>query len=33
MKITVNPFDPKSIDDAIRMVKQYKRDFEAKESE
>lgn len=33
MKITVNPFDPKSIDDAIQMVKQYKRDFEQKESE
>jgi hypothetical protein len=33
MKITVNPFDPKSIDSAIQMVKQYKRDFEAKESE
>lgn len=33
MKITVNPFDPKSIDNAIQMVKQYKRDFEAKESE
>jgi hypothetical protein len=33
MKITVNPFDSKSIDNAIQMVKQYKRDFEAKESE
>lgn len=33
MKITVNPFDPKSVDNAIQMVKQYKRDFEAKESE
>lgn len=33
MKITVNPFDPNSIDDAIQMVKQYKRDFEQKESE
>lgn len=33
MKITVNPFNPKSVDNAIQMVKQYKRDFEAKESE
>lgn len=33
MKITVNPFDQKSIDDAIEMVTQYKKDFEKKESE
>lgn len=33
MKITVNPFDPKSIDEAIRMVAQYKKDFQQKESE
>jgi hypothetical protein len=33
MKITVNPFDSKSIDDAIRMVAQFKKDFQQKESE
>lgn len=31
MKITVNPFDPKSIDNAIKMVEQYKKDFKTKE--
>lgn len=30
MKITVNPFDAKSVADAIEMVAQYKRDFESK---
>ncbi len=33
MKITVNPFDKKSVENAIQLVTQYKRDFEAKESE
>lgn len=33
MKITVNPFDKKSIDNAIQLVERYKKDFEAKESE
>ena len=33
MKITVNPFDKKSVDDAIKLVKQYKKDFETKEAE
>lgn len=33
MKITVNPFDPKSVDEAIEAVAQYKKDFEAKENE
>lgn len=31
MKITINPFDKQSIDRAIKMVKQYKKDFLAKE--
>lgn len=31
MKIVINPFDPKSINKAIKMVNQYKRDFLAKE--
>ena len=31
MKIVINPFDPKSINNAIKMVNQYKRDFLAKE--
>ena len=31
MKITINPYDTKSISDAIKMVKQYKKDFLAKE--
>lgn len=31
MKITINPYDPKSIDKAIRQLKQYKNDFRAKE--
>ena len=33
MKITVNPFDKKSVENAIQLVTQYKRDFETKESE
>lgn len=33
MKITVNPFDKKSVDDAIKLVNQYKKDFAAKETE
>lgn len=31
MKIVINPFDEKSIAQAVEMVKQYKRDFEKKE--
>lgn len=33
MNIVINPLDPKSIDRAIAMVKQYKKDFEVKEKE
>ena len=33
MKIIVDPFDRKSVDQAIKLVNQYKKDFEAKESE
>lgn len=33
MKIVINPFDKKSINDAIRQVKAYKRDFKKKERE
>lgn len=33
MKIVVNPFDKKSVNDAIKMVNQYKKDFEVKEQE
>ena len=33
MKIVINPFDKKSIDSALKMVQQYKRDFEKKEQE
>lgn len=33
MKITINPYDTKSIDAAYKMVKQYKKDFVAKERE
>jgi hypothetical protein len=33
MKITINPFDKKSIERAERMVRQYKKDFEVKERE
>lgn len=31
MKITINPFDKKSIDKAIKQLEQYKKDFLAKE--
>lgn len=31
MKITINPFDRKSVDNAIKQLEQYKRDFLAKE--
>lgn len=33
MKIVVNPLDKKSIDDAIQMITQYKKDFESKKAE
>lgn len=33
MKIHIDPFDRKSVDAAIRLVKQYKREFRAKEQE
>ena len=33
MKIRINPFDEKSIAEAIKIVKQYKRDFATKERE
>jgi hypothetical protein len=33
MKIVLNPIDPKSVEEAIQMVKQFKKDFEAKEQE
>ena len=33
MKIVIDPFDRKSIDRAIKMVKQFKKDFEVKEQE
>ena len=33
MKIAVDPFDPKSIDKALRQLEQYKKDFLAKEEE
>ena len=33
MKITIDPFDKQSISDAIKQVKQYKKDFLAKEKE
>lgn len=31
MKITINPYDPKSIDKAIEQLQEYKKDFLAKE--
>lgn len=31
MKITINPFDPKSIKEAIKQLEQYKKDFLDKE--
>ena len=33
MKITIDPFDSKSISNAIKELKRYKNDFEAKEKE
>ena len=33
MKIVVNPFDKKSVDAALKAVRQYKKDFKAKERE
>jgi hypothetical protein len=33
MRIVIDPFDKKSIDAALKMVRQYKKDFEAKEQE
>lgn len=33
MKIVINPFDPKSIEQAEKIVTQYKKDFEKKEAE
>lgn len=33
MKIVINPFDQKSIDNALETVKQYKKDFAVKEAE
>lgn len=33
MKIVINPFDKKSIDAALQKVKQYEKDFQAKEIE
>ena len=33
MKIVINPFDKKSIENAERIVRQYKKDFEVKEAE
>lgn len=32
MKIKINPYDPKSITEAINQLKQYKKDFLAKEA-
>ena len=31
MKIGINPYDKKSIDEAVKLLKQYKKDFLAKE--
>ena len=31
MKIKINPYDPKSIDKAIKQLQEYKKDFLAKE--
>ena len=33
MKITINPYDPKSIREAIRTLERYEKDFRAKETE
>ena len=31
MKITINPYDPNSVSDALKQLKQYKKDFLTKE--
>lgn len=33
MKIVINPLDSKSVSNALKMVKRYKKDFEKKEAE
>ena len=33
MKIVINPYDPKSINAAIKQLKQYEKDFKQKETE
>ena len=33
MKISIDPFDPKSISTAYKIIQQYKKDFEVKEQE
>jgi hypothetical protein len=33
MKITINPYDPKSIREAIRALERYEKEFRAKETE
>lgn len=33
MKIVINPFDKKSIDEAVKQLKQYEKDFVRKETE
>ena len=33
MKIVINPFDKKSIDNAVKLIEQYKKDFKVKEAE
>ena len=33
MKITINPYDPKSIREAIRTLERYEKEFRAKETE
>ena len=33
MRIVINPFDPKSVDTALKQVQQYKKDFLVKEQE
>lgn len=32
MRLKINPYDPKSIDEAIKRIEQYKKDFLAKEA-
>lgn len=33
MRIVINPYDAKSIDNAVKLVEQYRRDFKVKEAE